>query len=90
MDRRGGIWAGTENGLARLGGDRRSFFSVRIPEPNRGGASWFKCAFEDRQIADRLIVSCHTVDTHIHNIYAKLHVRKRGSAVAKAVQERLV
>jgi DNA-binding NarL/FixJ family response regulator len=42
------------------------------------------------QIADRLIVSYHTVDTHIRNIYAKLHVRKRGSAVAKAVQERLV
>ena len=42
------------------------------------------------QIAERLFVSYHTVDTHIRNIYGKLHVRKRSGAVAKAVKERLV
>jgi DNA-binding NarL/FixJ family response regulator len=42
------------------------------------------------QIAERLIVSYHTVDTHIRNIYGKLHVHTRGGAVAKAVHERLV
>jgi DNA-binding NarL/FixJ family response regulator len=42
------------------------------------------------QIAERLIVSYHTVDTHIRNIYGKLHVHSRGGAVAKAVHERLV
>jgi len=41
-------------------------------------------------IADRLTVSDHTIDTHIRNIYAKLHVRTRGGAVAKAVRERLI
>jgi DNA-binding NarL/FixJ family response regulator len=43
-----------------------------------------------RQIADHLDVSYHTVDTHLRNIYEKLHVRTRSKAVAKAVRERLV
>jgi DNA-binding NarL/FixJ family response regulator len=43
-----------------------------------------------RQIAERLFVSYYTIDTHIRNIYAKLHVRTRGSAVAKALKERLI
>ncbi len=43
-----------------------------------------------RQTADRLGVSFHTVDSHIRNIYAKLHVSSRASAVGKAVQEHLV
>lgn len=43
-----------------------------------------------RQLAERVGVSVHTVDTHVRNIYAKLHVRSRGGAVAKAVKERLV
>jgi DNA-binding NarL/FixJ family response regulator len=42
------------------------------------------------KIADQIGISYHTVDTHIRNTYAKLHVRTRGSAVAKAVRERLI
>ena len=42
------------------------------------------------QIAEKLFVSYYTIDTHIRNIYAKLHVRTRGGAVAKAVKERLI
>lgn len=43
-----------------------------------------------KQIAARLGVSYHTIDTHIRNIYGKLHVSSRSSAVAKALREGLL
>lgn len=43
-----------------------------------------------RQIADRLFVSFYTIDTHLKNIYEKLHVHTRSGAVAKAIRERLI
>ena len=43
-----------------------------------------------KQIAARLALSQHTVNSHIRNIYAKLHVHTRTTAVAKALNERLV
>jgi DNA-binding NarL/FixJ family response regulator len=36
-----------------------------------------------KEIADSLNISMPTVNTHIHRIYAKLHVRSRAQAVAK-------
>lgn len=41
-----------------------------------------------KEIAAQANLSYHTVDTHLRNIYAKLHVHTRSGAVAKAVQER--
>ena len=43
-----------------------------------------------KEIGKALFVSPHTVDTHLRNIYAKLHVHSRTEAVAKAIKENLV
>jgi DNA-binding NarL/FixJ family response regulator len=42
-----------------------------------------------KEVADKLSLSYHTVDTHLRNIYTKLHVHSCTSAVAKALKERL-
>lgn len=41
-------------------------------------------------IAADLFISVHTVNTHIRNIYEKLHVRSVSAAVAKALKEKIV
>lgn len=43
-----------------------------------------------KQVAGRLDISYHTVDTHVRNVYGKLHVQSRAEAVAKALRQRLL
>jgi DNA-binding NarL/FixJ family response regulator len=43
-----------------------------------------------KEIADRLTLSIHTVDTYLRRIYEKLEVNTRTGAVAKALKEGLV
>jgi DNA-binding NarL/FixJ family response regulator len=43
-----------------------------------------------KEIGKRLFIEAHTVDTHMRNIYTKLHVHSRTEAVVKALRENLV
>lgn len=42
------------------------------------------------EIAEALFISPHTVKTHIKNIYKKLHVHSRASAVKLAIDKKIV
>ena len=43
-----------------------------------------------KHLADRLCISLFTVDTHLKNIYAKLHVHSQIDVIAKALKEHLL
>jgi DNA-binding NarL/FixJ family response regulator len=43
-----------------------------------------------KESAAQLEISFYSVDRHIRNVYEKLHVNSRGSAVAKAIKEGVV
>jgi DNA-binding NarL/FixJ family response regulator len=43
-----------------------------------------------KAIADKLYVSFFTIDTHLKNIYSKLHVHSGTGAVSKALRERIL
>lgn len=49
-----------------------------------------QAGLDNRRIADALLVSVPTVKWHLHNVYEKLGVGSRGSAVAVAVREGLL
>ncbi len=43
-----------------------------------------------QQIADKLFLSFHTVNTHLKNIYTKLHVNSISGAVSKVYKENIL
>jgi DNA-binding NarL/FixJ family response regulator len=43
-----------------------------------------------QQISEKLFISFFTVNTHLKNIYAKLHVNSRASAVSKVFKENIL
>jgi DNA-binding CsgD family transcriptional regulator len=40
--------------------------------------------------ANELCLSPHTVDTHLRNVYGKLHVHSRRATVVKTLREGLI
>jgi DNA-binding NarL/FixJ family response regulator len=46
--------------------------------------------YTQKEIGQRLGVSPHTVNSHVQNIYEKLHVNSGNAAVAKALRERIL
>jgi DNA-binding NarL/FixJ family response regulator len=72
------------------------FARLAGPPPEQGLSEREKATLEllvqgltTKEIAGRLGLSIHTVDTHLRNIYRKLHVHSRAGAVAKALQSKL-
>jgi DNA-binding NarL/FixJ family response regulator len=72
------------------------FGRVSLPQQNYGLTARERRILElmtqgliKKEIADQLALSYHTVDTHLRNIYTKLHVHTRTGAVSKALKERL-
>ena len=43
-----------------------------------------------KRMAEKLFLSPHTIDTHLRNIYTKLHVHSGTAAIAKALKERII
>ena len=43
-----------------------------------------------KQIAERLQLSAHTVDSYLRRIYEKLHVNSRSGAISKAIRENIL
>lgn len=51
---------------------------------------WLVKGLSHKMIAEKCFISVHTVNTHVKNIYEKLHVRSVSEAVAKAIKEHIV
>lgn len=43
-----------------------------------------------KMVADRMVISYYTVNTHIKNIYGKLHVHSVGEAISYAIKNNIV
>jgi DNA-binding NarL/FixJ family response regulator len=44
----------------------------------------------NKEVAEQLSLSVHTVEAHLHSVYGKLQVETRGAAVYLALAHRLI
>ena len=61
-----------------------------LSEREKGILSLLVEGLSKKQIAEKIFLSHHTVDSHLRNIYAKLEVHSRSSAISKAIREKLL
>jgi DNA-binding CsgD family transcriptional regulator len=79
------IWEGRAAALAARTPHAPSGLSKRETEVLRLLAT----GMTNRQIADALVVSVHTVERHVNNLYRKIGARNRADAAAFAVRSGL-
>lgn len=61
-----------------------------LSEREKGVLKMVSAGYTSSEIASQLLISSHTVNTHIKNIYRKLHVRSRAQAVGYAAHRGLL
>lgn len=61
-----------------------------LSEREREILSFLVEGLSKKQIGEKIFLSHHTVDSHLRNIYAKLEVHSRSSAISKAIREKLL
>ena len=76
--------------VARLGGHSAAAKRSGLTRREAEVLSLVAQGLSNPQIAERLIVSEHTVHRHLANIYAKLRVSSRAAAVALAAERELL
>ena len=83
-----GRWAAKEAVLKAIGTGWRRGISWRDIEVRNGPGGRPQAFLKGgtQEIAEKMGVSYHTVDTHVRNIYGKLQVHNLSGAVAKAIQ----
>ncbi len=64
--------------------------NFQLSEREKEVLSWLVKGLSHKMIAAECGISVHTVNTHVKNIYEKLHVRSVSEAVAKAIREKIV
>jgi DNA-binding NarL/FixJ family response regulator len=78
----------SSSGRSRKG--RKLIDAVRITAREIDVLRLLACGFTNLQIAERLGLSLHTIQSHSKNIYRKLDVHSAGAAVWRAVELRLL
>jgi DNA-binding NarL/FixJ family response regulator len=74
--------------FARLAPKKQADYGLSVRE-----AEVLQCVVDGllkKQIAERLQLSAHTVDSYLRRIYEKLHVNSRSSAISKAIKENIL
>jgi DNA-binding CsgD family transcriptional regulator len=85
-----GVWAGYRLTLGRTDHriprerNTRAIASLGISERELAVLELLAAGHSNKEIADRLFVSPHTVKTHVGHLYDKLEVARRTEAVQKA------
>jgi len=90
-----GIWAGRK--LMGPGNQRQEFTvntkalaSMGITERELEVLELIADGYSNKQIADQLYISIHTVKSHVSSLLSKMHVDRRTQVVKKAKSLRLI